>query len=161
MTTHRPEEHPSRERIADLLAGNLGGREGAELTAHLEGCVVCRGLADRLEALWENLPDRVPATAPVDLWPAVQARLYAPAVRPFTASQPLWRLAVSFAAGLLIGVAAWQFATGGQGPAAAVAEELAVHETLVAGLDPIPPQSMGGLWLQAVEQQIITPEDKQ
>ena len=161
MTTHRPEEHPSRERIADLLAGTLGGREGAELTAHLEGCTICRGLADRLEALWENLPDRVPAAAPINLWPAVQARLHSPAVLSFPVPQPLWRLAVSFAAGLLIGIVAWQFATGSQGPTAAVAEELAVHETLVAGLDPIPPQSMGGLWLQAVEQQVITPEEKQ
>jgi hypothetical protein len=161
MKRQRPEEHPSRERIADLLAGTLSGREEEELTAHLEDCTLCRGLADRLEALWQNLPDRVPAAAPFDLWPAVRARLHAPTVLSFPVSQPWWRLAVSFAAGLLIGIAAWQFATGSQGPAAAMAEELAVHETLVAGLDPIPPQSMGGLWLQTVEQQVITPEDKQ
>ena len=161
MKKQRPEKHPSRERIADLLADRLSGRERAELTVHLEGCATCRGLADRLAALWENLPDRVPATAPADLWPAVQARLHGPAVLSFPAAQPLWRLAVSFAAGLLIGVAAWQFATGGRGPAVAAAEELAVHESLLAGLDAIPPESLSGLWLQIVDTQTVDPDRQQ
>ncbi len=161
MKTTRGDKHPARERLADLAAGDIAPREREALDAHLSVCPICRETVERLERVWEGLPDRVPAAAPADLWPAVRARLHEGRQVAFPAPQPRWRIAVSFAAGLLIGIAAWSLATGGHGPTIAVAEELAVHESLMFGLEPIPPESMGGIWLQLVDAQSVDPERQQ
>ena len=161
MKTTRSDKHPTRERLADLAAGRLAPRERETLAAHLADCPACRAVVERLEEVWADLPDRVPAAAPVDLWPGVRARLHEDRTVAFPVPQPRWRIAVSFAAGLLIGIAAWSLATGGHGPTTAVAEELAVHEVLLSGLEPIPPESMGGIWLQLVDAQSVDPERQQ
>lgn len=162
MKTTRNDAHPAHERLAALAAGDLAPREREALASHLEVCPVCREKVERLQRVWEDLPDRVGATAPLDLWPAVRARLHEERTVAFPAApQPRWRIAVSFAAGLLIGIAAWSLATGGHGPTTAVAEELAVHEVLMSGLEPIPPESVGGIWLQMVDAQSIDPERQQ
>ncbi len=99
-----------------------------------------------IESLWENLPDRAPASAPADLWPAVRARIAREKVVPLPAPEPRWRLAVSFAAGLIAGLALWFLATGSLSDPAASIEEVLAQESVFEQLDPIPPTSMAGIY---------------
>jgi hypothetical protein len=98
------------------------------------------------KALWDNLPDRAPAKAPADLWPAVRARIEGEKIVPLPAREPRWRLAVSFAAGLLVGFALWFLAISGTADPALSAEEILAQEAVFEALDPIPPSSVGGIY---------------
>ena len=107
-----------------------------------------RGVED-LEALWEALPDRAPEHAPTAVWPLVRSQLGRKRLAALPRPVPRWRMATSFAAGVLVGVLAWSLATGGPSPSAAE-EELLAQESLFQTFDPIPPESVGGRYFAAV-----------
>jgi len=98
------------------------------------------------DAFWENLPDRAPASTPVDLWPGVRARIAADRIVPLPAREPRWRIAVSFAAGLLTGLALWFLASSGTADPTLSAEEIIAQDAVFETFDPIPPTSIGGIY---------------
>ncbi len=100
----------------------------------------------RAEAVWEAMPDRAPAGAPVDLWPGVRARIAREKIVPLPARESHWRIAVSFAAGLLAGLALWFLATSGAVDPVLSTEEILAQEAVFESLDPIPPASIGGIY---------------
>jgi hypothetical protein len=55
-------------------------------------------------------------------------------------------MATSFAAGVLVGLSIWLLATGGPSVTTAAEEELLAQESIFESLDPIPPESMGGIY---------------
>ena len=136
-----------REKIPAFLAGTLDEHSIGALETHLQECETCRSDLQRLSTIWENLPDRAPASAPLDLWPLLQTILEGGRLAAFPAAQPRWRLALSFAAGLLAGLGLWVFGTGGPAVSTAVTDELSEHEVLFEYLDPIPPESITGQYL--------------
>lgn len=148
VTRHDP-LHPDafREQIPAYLAGMLDERSTSLLEQHLPGCEACRSDLEQLRTLWENLPDRAPQTAPIDFWPPLRSRLERERLVALPVPQPHWRLALSFAAGLVAGLGLWILGTGGPAPSSAATDELLAHETIFENLDPIPPESMAGLYL--------------
>jgi|GEM_PF-1607286 len=141
--------HPDtyREKIPAYLAGTLDERSRSTLEGHLPECEACRTDLQRLRTLWENLPDRAPGSAPLDFWPQLKVLLEENKIVEFTAPQPRWRVAISFAAGLVAGLGIWTAGTGGPALSSAATDELLAHEILFENLDPIPPDSMAGQYL--------------
>jgi hypothetical protein len=116
------------ESLSEYLDGGLPPGERAGLERHLEECAPCRATLRALAgvvAAARALPEREPAR---DLWPGIEAALDS------RGSAFPWRLALAFAAGVLVTLAAWfAFARGappGAGPALARAERylLLLHE---------------------------------
>ncbi len=135
------------EQIPAFLAGELKGSALRTLEERLAEDESLRAEAERLRSLWEELPDSAPESAPVDFWPLVQTRLKTARISEFPVSQPTWRIAVSFAAGIVIGLSIWLLATGGPTESTAATEELLAHDSIFETLDPIPSESLAGIYL--------------
>ena len=138
-----------RAMIPAYLAGTLNERSRDRLEDHLAGCETCRSELELLNGVWETLPDRAPHNAPLDYWPLVRSQLEKKNIVAFPTAQPRWRVALSFAAGLVAGLGFWVIGTGGPTLSMAAAEEFAEHEIIFEYLDPIPPESMAGQYLTA------------
>ena len=134
-------------QIPAYLAGELKGPALRAFEERLAEDESLRAEAERLRSLWENLPDSAPESAPVDFWPLVRTRLKTARVSEFPAPQPSWRIAVSFAAGVIIGLSIWILATGGPTESTAATEELLAHDSIFETLDPIPSESVAGIYL--------------
>jgi len=140
-----------RSRAADYVAGALEGGSRARFEEALSGDEELRALVEGLAALWEGLPDRAAAVSPVGLRPLVESRLRMTSrIVAFPTAVPRWRMAVSFAAVVFVGIAAWALATGGPADTSAAEQELLAHESIFETLDPIPSSSVGGLWFTAL-----------
>jgi anti-sigma-K factor RskA len=135
------------EQIPAFLAGVLKGPALRAFEERLAQDESLRAETERLRSLWEDLPDSAPETAPVDFWPPVRTRLERARVSEFPAPQPTWRIAVSFAAGIIVGLSIWLLATGGPTESTAATEELMVHDSIFETLDPIPSESLAGFYL--------------
>jgi anti-sigma factor RsiW len=136
-----------KELIPAYLAGTLNERSTSSLGEHLIKCEACQAELRQLTAIWEALPDRAPQDAPLDYWPLVQSRLEKNNIVAFPQTQPRWRVALSFAAGLVAGLGFWVIGTGSPALSMAAADELTEHEFIFEYLDPIPPESMAGQYL--------------
>ncbi len=149
-----------RKMVPAYLAGTLNERSRRGLEDHLEGCVTCRSELELLNSIWEALPDRTPHDAPLDYWPPVRSRLEKKNIAAFPSAQPRWRVALSFAVGLVAGLGFWVIGTGGPTLSMAASYELTEHEILFEYLDPIPPVSMAGQYLTvlSVEEEDIEVE---
>ena len=137
--------HPGRAQLAALLDGPVRGRGGARLQAHLAHCAQCRRQVEQWRTMWVDLPDRAAGRPAPDLWPALRPRLGTSSV--VVLPQPRWRLAASFAAGLMAGLLIWRVGTGGIQLTTAAESELLAQETVFSYLDPIPPESLAGRYL--------------
>jgi len=138
-----------RGSIPAYLAGTLDERSRNGLEDHLADCETCRSELDLLDSVWEALPDRSPHNVPLDYWPLVLSQLEINNTVAFPTAQPRWRVALSFAAGLVAGLGFWVIGTGGPALSMAAADEIAEHEVIFEYLDPIPPESMAGQYLAA------------
>ena len=151
-----PKDHRStdsgdlRRKIPAWLAGDLDERALRAFEEALAGDAALRAETGGLRVLWEDLPDRAPEGAPVDYWPIVREQLPAGKTTPFPVPASNWRMAASFAAGIIAGLGLWLLATGGPATSLAAEEELLAHDTIMETLDPIPYTSMGGVWLAAL-----------
>lgn len=143
--------HAERARLPAYLAGGLKESERLPIETHLVNCAGCRQEAEALQHLWDSLPDRAPASSPRDLWPGVRARIAASRIVPLPSRQYAWRMAASFAAGILVAIAIWVSGTGGVSDSQAADLELMVHESMFQQLDPVPPESFAGRYLLMVE----------
>ena len=97
---------PWRARLSEYLDGEIAGAEAAELERHLADCTACRALVAELGAVVSGarrLADRPPER---DLWPELRAAL---AGTPATRVWP--RLALAFAAGVLVSLGLWSIST--------------------------------------------------
>ncbi len=150
-SNNRNQTNPDKYRamIPAYLAGTLNERSHNGLEDHLAGCETCRSELDLLNNVWENLPDRAQHNAPLDYWPLVQSRLESKNTVTLPLAQSRWRVALSFAAGLVAGLGFWVIGTGGPTLSMAAADEIAEHEIIFEYLDPIPPESMAGQYLTA------------
>ncbi len=151
------ESEPQRNRPDDLrqlipgwLAGDLDERDLRAFEEGLAGEAGLREEAEELQALWENLPDRAPVGAPVDFWPLVRDQLPLHRTVAFPDKQGGWRVAVSFAAGIIVGLGLWLLATGGPSASLAAEDELLAHDSIFEALDAIPSDSMAGIYLAAL-----------
>jgi len=138
-----------REMIPAYLAETLNERSRNSLEDHLADCETCRSELELLKSVWEALPDSAPRDAPLDYRPLVQGYIDKHKIVEFPTAQPRWRIALSFAAGLVAGLGIWVVGTGGPALSMAAADELAEHEVIFEYLDPIPPESMAGQYLTA------------
>jgi hypothetical protein len=102
-------EHPSAERISDLLAGVLPASEAMEVNAHLASCAACRDARDALLDLTALLADE--GATPVEMPPDVTASLDAaisrasnerPAIDPRRPSRQPWRWLTGAAAAVVV-----------------------------------------------------------
>lgn len=135
-----------RSLIPAYLSGTLERRPAARFQERLRADAELQRAVEMLARLWEELPDRASASVPFDLWPAVRSRLAAERSIPFPAYQPRWRVAVSFATGLLVGLTVWLLGTGGPSAGSAAENELLAQESVFESLDPIPPESVGDIY---------------
>ena len=105
------------------------------------------------ERLWDAVSDRAPGSAPVDLWPGVRARLATrrKGVVRIIIPASTWRMAASFAAGVLLALGIWIAGTGGVTGSEAADMELMVQESLFQQMDSIPPESIAGRYLSWAE----------
>ncbi len=136
-----------RRQIPAYLAGMLDERAHQAFEEGMAGEDSIRSEVEELRALWDSIPDRAPETAPTDFWPLVREHLPSRRLIAFPEPQPGWRVAVSFAAGIIIGLGLWLLATGGPAMSAAATEELLAHDSIFETLDPIPYDSMAGIYL--------------
>ena len=69
-------EHPSQERLSELVDGDLSPELATEVSRHVETCVTCRADVARLRELVERAA-RLPAAIdpPEGAWTAVRVRL--------------------------------------------------------------------------------------
>ena len=148
-SNNRNQENPDKYRamIPAYLAGTLNEHSHNGLEDHLAGCESSRSELDLLNSVWEMLPDRAPHNAPLDYWPLVRSRLEKKNIVAFPTAQPRWRIALSFAAGMVAGLGFWVIGTGGPTLSMAAADEIAEHEVIFEYLDPIPPESIAGQYL--------------
>lgn len=138
------------EWIPAYLAGTLDKRRTEEFQARLSEDPGLRTALEEMDRLWDTLPDRAPGAAPVELWPLVNARLAEHRFAEYPVGQQRWRLAASFAAGLLVGLTIWALGTGGPTTSSAAEEELLAQESIFETFDPIPPESVGGIYFTAL-----------
>jgi ferric-dicitrate binding protein FerR (iron transport regulator) len=136
--------------IPAYLAGTLDKSRVEQFEARLEEDLELRAALGEMDRLWESLPDRAPDTAPVALWPLVEARLAESRFVEYPVANQRWRLAASFAAGLLVGLTIWALSTGGPTASSAAEEELLAQESIFETFDPIPPESVGGIYFTAL-----------
>ncbi len=139
-----------RQQIPAWLAGDLGERALRAFEEGLAGEAALRDEVENLRNLWETLPDRAPEGTPIDFWPLVRDQLPARRTAAFPARQEQWRVAVSFAAGIIVGLGLWLLGTGGPAVSTAAEEELLAHDTVFETLDPLPLDSIGGIYLAAL-----------
>ena len=88
------------------LGGELEADERVAVEAHLAACAACRGEADALAAVWQDLARAAPRTGSASVWPAVQARIGAPRPGWFFGGRPLVRAglaSLAVACGLVAG----------------------------------------------------------
>ena len=108
------------EHVSGLLTRWLGGELAADervaVEAHLAACPGCRGEADALTAVWQELAQAAPPAGPGSVWPAVQARIFAPRPGWFFGGGSLVR------AGLAAAAVACGLVAGALLPAGGVAE---------------------------------------
>ena len=147
--------------VPDYLAGTLDAKRLAEFEVRLSEDAGLRATVEELRSLWDDLPDRAPAEAPYPLWQAVQTRLIQSRIRTYPGYQPRWRMAVSFAAGVLVGLSVWLLGMGGPSASRAAEEELLAQESIFESLDPIPRESLGGIYLALLPLEDQPPEEPQ
>lgn len=143
--SNRSEEF--RKLIPAFLAGDLDEKRSRILEEYLSENQQLRSEMERLFALWERLPDRAPPSSPVDLWSQLRTRLEEERLAVFTIPPSRWKMAVSFAAGVILGLGIWLLGTGGPSISSASTQELLAHEIIFESMDPIPPESMAGIYL--------------
>jgi len=139
-----------RQQIPAWLAGDLDERALRAFEEGLAGEAALRDEVEDLRALWETLPDRAPEGSPIDFWPLVRDQLPERRVIAFPEQRSGWQVAVSFAAGIVVGLGLWLLATGGPAISTAAEEELLAHDTIFETLDPLPLNSVGGIYLAAL-----------
>lgn len=90
------------EHVSGLLHRWLGGELGADelvaVEAHLAACPACRSEADALTTVWQDLAQVAPRPGSGSVWPAVQARIFAPRPGWFFGGRPLIRAGLATAA---------------------------------------------------------------
>jgi ferric-dicitrate binding protein FerR (iron transport regulator) len=138
------------EWIPAYLAGTLDKRRTREFEVRLREDPGLRAAVEEMDGFWDTLPDRAPDTAPVAVWSLVNARLAERHFADYPVAPQRWRLAASFAAGLLVGLTVWALSTGGPTASSAAEDELLAQESIFETLDPIPPESVGGIYLSAL-----------
>jgi hypothetical protein len=139
-----------RQQIPAWLTGGLDERALRAFEERLAGDAALRNEVEELQALWDTLPDRAPEGAPIDFWPLIRDQLPAGRVIAFPERRSGWQIAVSFAAGIIVGLGLWLLATGGPAVSTAAEEELLAHDTIFESLDPLPLDSVGGIYLAAL-----------
>jgi len=139
-----------RKQIPAYLSGLLDERAHQAFEEGMSGEESIRSEVEELRAFWDALPDWAPEEAPTDFWPMIREQLPVRRLVPFPESQSGWRVAVSFAAGVIVGLGLWLLATGGPAMSAAATEELLAHDSIFETLDPIPLDSMAGIYLAAL-----------
>ena len=136
-----------RKQIPAYLTGMLDERTLQKFEEGMSGEDSVRSEVEELRAIWDSLPDWAPEGAPTDFWPGIREQLPVRNLVPFPERQSGWRFAVSFAAGIIVGLGMWLLATGGPAPGFAAEEELLALDTIFETFDPIPYESMAGTWL--------------
>ncbi|MGN6810858.1 MAG: zf-HC2 domain-containing protein [Thermomicrobiales bacterium] len=74
-------EHPTPESLDRYLDCAIAPVEESALEAHIAGCATCRAELAALREVWAELAALPPERLPVDLTPAVLARLESPLLR--------------------------------------------------------------------------------
>ena len=139
-----------RKQIPAYLSGMLDERALQAFEEGMSGEPSIRNELEELRILWDTLPDWAPEEAPTDFWPGIQEQLPVRRLAIFPEQQSNWRIAVSFAAGIIVGLGMWLLATGGPTASLAANEEVLAHDTIFETFDPIPYESMAGTWLAAL-----------
>lgn len=88
---------PWTDRLSEHLDGELDAAAAAALARHLEQCAECRDTLAELQQVRSRVRDLADTRPAADLWPAIAARLAAPAqVIPLTARRPRrWHVSFS------------------------------------------------------------------
>ncbi|MFC1545103.1 hypothetical protein ACFL44_00385 [Gemmatimonadota bacterium] len=139
-----------RKQIPAYLSGMLNERARRAFEEGIAGEPSIGNEIEELRILWDTLPDWAPEGAPTDFWPQIREQLPVRRLAFFPNQQSGWRFALSFAAGILLGLGMWLVATGGPATGIAAEEEFLAHDSIFETLDPIPLESIGGIYLAAL-----------
>ncbi|MFC1628765.1 hypothetical protein ACFL3H_06585 [Gemmatimonadota bacterium] len=139
-----------RSQIPAYLSGMLDERACRAFEEGISREESVRNEVEELRSLWDTLPDWAPEAAPTDYWPMIRDQLPIRRIRSFPEQQSGWRVAISFAAGVIVGLGLWLLASSGPAMSAAAAEELLAQDSIFETLDPIPLDSMAGIYLAAL-----------
>src|SRR5512137_1812131 len=94
----------ARRTLFGARPGALAPAERGRLQAHLDGCVACRRIADRLGAL-DRVLQAGPGGQAVDLWPAVRAEIARRAPERPARQRAAWVPAAGAVAAVLVALA--------------------------------------------------------
>jgi hypothetical protein len=121
-----------RDLGAELALGILGGRQRAQVLAHLDGCIACRDQVRELTVLGDEVAGLVPgAEPPMGFEERTLARLPVP----ITSRPRRWRVPATAAAAVILLVAGWALGTfthPTRAPAAPTATGASVQSTVMA-----------------------------